>query len=68
MNSKKQISIRIPIILLNELERYCDGVEFHNRNHAFTVILQQYLEKMHDSKKGQQLKITDLKPPKKGKK
>lgn len=68
MVEKKQISIRVPKLLLVEFERHCNGLTFHNRNHGFTVLLQSWLEDARKEGKGEQLNIHEIPGPRKGRK
>lgn len=65
---KIQITIRIPALMLNEFDRHCNGVTFHNRSHGFTVMLQQWLDQISKGEKGTQLNVFEMPGPRKGKK
>lgn len=68
MPEKKQIlSVRLPKMILSELDHYVDGVTFRNRAHAIHFILSEWLENRRKAGKGEQISILDIKPPKKGK-
>lgn len=63
----KAFSIRLPWMVADELERYINGSMFRNRQHAFLVIVQEWLEAQRNKGKGQQVNLLEIKPPRKGK-
>jgi metal-responsive CopG/Arc/MetJ family transcriptional regulator len=69
MPQRKQIiTIRLPKMIVDELDRYVDGVTLRNRAHAFHVILAEWLESQRDKRKGEQTNIAGIKPPSKARK
>jgi hypothetical protein len=62
-----QFTVRLPKIVADELQRHIDGEQFRNRQHAFLVIINDWLSSQRNKRRGEQTNIMDLKPPKRGK-
>jgi Arc/MetJ-type ribon-helix-helix transcriptional regulator len=68
MPQRKQIiTVRLPKMIVDELDRHVDGIAFRSRAHALHLILAEWLDKQRNMDKGKQTSILDLKPPKRGK-
>lgn len=55
----KQVTVRLPGILVNELDYFVNGSLFRNRSHAMQVIVEFWLENHKGEKK--QITIFDKK-------
>lgn len=54
-------------MVADELDRYVNGQLFRNNQHAFLMIVGDWLERQRTKGKGEQTSLLPIKPPKKSK-
>lgn len=59
------VSVRMPKLLVDELDHNIDGVKIRSRAHGLTVALKEYLDKLAAENRGGRISMLNLKPPKK---
>lgn len=64
---KRKYTVLLPWMIADELERYINGETFRNKQHAFLVIIKEWLENQRNKGKGIQTSLLDIKPPARGK-
>jgi hypothetical protein len=67
MTQTKQYTIRLPKMVADELDRYVNGQTFRNNQHAFLMIVGDWLERQRTKGKGEQTTFLPIKPPTRGK-
>jgi len=67
MTHEQQYTIRLPKMIADEFNRYVDGQTFRNNQHAFLVIVSEWLERQRTKGKGEQISLLTIKQPVKGK-
>jgi len=67
MTQTKTYTIRLPKMVANELDRYVNGQTFRNNQHAFLVIVGDWLERQRTKGKGEQTTLLPIKSSVRGK-
>jgi metal-responsive CopG/Arc/MetJ family transcriptional regulator len=70
MNPRKQISVSMPLFVLQDMDRLIDGSMIRNRSHLVHIAVVDYLARAKIDGLPEQLSISDIQPKKaaKGKK
>jgi Arc/MetJ-type ribon-helix-helix transcriptional regulator len=59
-DSTKQITARLPEMLVDQIDHFVDGEKFRNRSHAIQVMVSIWMEQESAKRKGKQETIFPL--------
>jgi metal-responsive CopG/Arc/MetJ family transcriptional regulator len=67
LNPKKQISVSLPLFVLQDMDVLIDGSHIRSRSHLMHIAVVDYIARAKIDGLPKQLTIGDVKHPKKGK-